>query len=386
MSFLDILQKLVEFPTFEPDGIHRFAEFVSNQLKNASFRVVVDEFDNVYGVREFSVGSGTLLLTTNIDSGDSRAGWTRNPLSLTLEGDRLYGLDTSTKGGTAAALQVLKDLSACRFRKLEVFFPNDHRLPAGPASEPGGEQTGIEYFLLRNKLDARVGINLNATVQGDRFAVSLGCGGRVGFTVRAIGKQGHTMDPSWRTLSRNAIYDMMKVIDALRMIPPQRMTIDGREVWTQLNVSIIEGGKAINIVPGDCTITCERRVIPNGDWDECKREVEDALRTVRDVEFKVTYFPPARPYLIDRDNDIATLVADSVQRVLAYRPVFTAQAGITDSAILYQMGGVKTVIMGPGDPLLEHKPDEYVSAKRVEEFAKVIHSMLEETTGSRLRH
>jgi len=40
---------------------------------------------------------------------------------------------------------------------------------------------------------------------------------------------------------------------------------------------------------------------------------------------------------------------------------------------------VKTVIMGPGDPLLEHKPDEYVSAKRIEEFSRIVRYMLTKT-------
>jgi acetylornithine deacetylase/succinyl-diaminopimelate desuccinylase-like protein len=292
-------------------------------------------------------------------------------LSLSIEGDRLYGLDISTKGGIAAALHVLQELKTCRFRKLEVLFPTTYERVA--------EQTGIEYFLAHNRLEARSGVNLNATVQGDRFAISLGCGGRVGFTVTTIGKQAHTMEPSWRTQAHNAIYDMMKVIEALRRMPPAKMAIDDHEVWAEMNVSIIEGGIAMNIVPGECKITCERRVVPNGDWDETKKEVEDILSTLRDIEFKATYFLPERPFLIDRANLAVTLAVDSVQHTLAYTPKFNVSAGIADCAILDQMGGVKTVIMGPGDPLFEHKPDEYASAKRIEEFSGIIRYMLTET-------
>jgi acetylornithine deacetylase/succinyl-diaminopimelate desuccinylase-like protein len=85
--------------------------------------------------------------------------------------------------------------------------------------------------------------------------------------------------------------------------------------------------------------------------------------------------------LIDRAHPAATLAVDSVQHTLAYTPKLIVQAGITDCAILDQMGGVKTVIIGPGDPLLEHKPDEYVSAKKIEEFSRIIRHMLTETAG-----
>ena len=379
MSYVDILRKLVEFPTYEPEGMHKCAEFLSSELSRAGFRVAVDKLGNVYGTREFALGNGTFLIETNFDTAPSTANWTRNPLCLSVEGDRFYGLDTSTKGGIAAVLQVLKDLGQCRFRKLEVLFSNFEHSPVAMDGKRLAEQSGTQYFLAHNKVEARIGINLNATVQGDRFMVSLGCGGRVGFTITTIGKQAHTMEPSWRTLAHNAIYDMMKVIEALRRIPPASMMLDDCEVWTELNVSMIEGGAAINIVPGECKITCERRVLPNGDWDEVKKEVENALSTLRDIQLKAFYFPPERPYLIDRANLAVTLAVDSVQHALAYTPKLGVQAGITDCAFLNQMGGVKTVIMGPGDPLLEHKPDEYVSAKRIEEFSRIVRYMLTKT-------
>ena len=52
------------------------------------------------------------------------------------------------------------------------------------------------------------------------------------------------------------------------------MTLNGYETYTELSVSMIQGGVAMNIVPGDCTITCERRVLPNEDWETVKATVE----------------------------------------------------------------------------------------------------------------
>lgn len=344
-------------------------------MSGAGFRVVVDELDNVYGTREFGLGNDTFLIETDFGPVGPTANWTRNPLCLSLEGDRLYGLDTSDKGAIAAVLHVLKELEQCRFKKLEVLFTSPER---------GAEPKGTEYFLAHNKLEARIGINLTGTVQGDRFMVSLGCGGRVRFTVTTIGKEAHTWEPSWRTLGHNAIYDMMKIIEALRRTRRARITVDDYEAWTELNVGIIEGGTAGGTIPGECKITCSRLVLPNEDWDEVKKEVENALRSLRDIEFKVSYFPTEKPYLIDRANLAVTLAVDGVQHVLAYTPKFRVDSGRTDSEFLDQMGGVKTVFMGPGDPLLEQKPDEYVSAKRIEEFCRIIRHMLTENADPKL--
>jgi acetylornithine deacetylase/succinyl-diaminopimelate desuccinylase-like protein len=169
----------------------------------------------------------------------------------------------------------------------------------------------------------------------------------------------------------------MKVIEALRRMPTAKMTIDDYDAYTELNVSLIEGGTAVNVVPGECKITCERRVLPNEDWGEVKKEVESALRTLRDMEFKVDYEEPQRSYLLDRADPLVATAVSSVQQSLGYTPKFRVESGRTDSTYLDQLAGVKTVIMGPGEGVaVEHKPDEYVSAKRVDEFCEILDCML----------
>ncbi len=201
--------------------------------------------------------------------------------------------------------------------------------------------------------------------------VSLGCGGRVGFTVTTIGKEAHSSDPRQ---GRNAIYDMVKVVAALRKLPPVRMTVDGHEAYTELNVSMIRGGIAINIVPGECEITCERRVLPNEEWASVKEQVQGALDTVKDVEFRVSYMNAQKSYLIPRDHPAVTLATDSTRQVLGYSPEFKVESGRTDSTY-FNEAGIKTVIIGPGE--VAHIADEYINIKRLEEFTQVLYRMLE---------
>jgi acetylornithine deacetylase/succinyl-diaminopimelate desuccinylase-like protein len=375
MSPVDILRKLVEFPTYELDGMRKCAEFISNELSKIGFSVPVGKLNNVYGTRESELGNGTFLINTHFDTVAPSARWTRDPLCLSMEGDRLYGLGTSdAKGGTAAILDALQDLDQCRFRRLEVLFSNygDSR-----AILNGEEWLGTPYFLAHHRPEARIGVNVEGTVQGDRFTVSLGCGGRVRFAVTTIGKEAHTAEPSWRTLGHNAIYDMMKVIEVLRRMPPARMTIDDHEAYTELNVSLIKGGTAMNVVPGECKILCERRVLPNEDWAKVREEVERFLRTLRDIEFKVDYYEPQRPYLLGRADPLVALAVSSVQQTVGYTPKFRVESGRTDSTYLDQLAGIKTVIMGRGEGMsVEHKPDEYVSTRRIEEFSQIMRHML----------
>jgi acetylornithine deacetylase/succinyl-diaminopimelate desuccinylase-like protein len=116
---------------------------------------------------------------------------------------------------------------------------------------------------------------------------------------------------------------------------------------------------------------------PNEDWSEVKRQVESALGALRDIEFKVNYSEPQMPYLLDRTEPVVAFGVTSVEQVLGYTPKFRVESGRTDSTYLDQLAGIKTVIIGPGEGVaIEHKPDEYVSAKRVLEFGRIIRYML----------
>jgi len=345
------------------------AEFLSGELANLRFSVRLDELHNVFAIKTFEHSNGAFLINAHFDTVPSSSKWTRNPLQASLEGDRLYGLGTSdAKGGIAATLYALTKLEDCRFGKLEVLFSN---YEDNSRKLDGETWLGTPYFLKHNRLEAKSGINVEGTVKDSKFMISLGCGGRVGFEVTTIGKQAHSSDPR---LGRNAIYDMMKVIEALRRLPPARMTVDDHEAYTELNVSMIEGGIAINMIPPECKITCERRVLPNEDWNEVKKQVDSVLSTLKGIDFKVEFYKPQRSYLLDRTHPVVALTRDSVLNTLGYEPKFKVDSGRTDSIYFDQIAGIKTVIFGPGEEA--HIPDEFVNVKRLEEFSQVLCRML----------
>lgn len=345
------------------------AGFLSNELTELGFRVSVDRLNNVYAEKNFTSGEGAFLINSHFDTVPPTPRWVRNPFHASLEGDRLYGLGTSDdKGSVACILSVLAKLSSCRFRKLEVLFSN---YEDNNTILDGETWLGTPYFLKYNHLESTSGVNVEGTVENGRFMVSIGCGGRVGFTITTLGKEAHSSDPR---LGRNAIYDMIKVIETLRKLPPARMVVDGHEAYTELNVSLIRGGIAINIVPGDCEITCERRVLPNEDWDVVKKQVDQTLSELHGIEFKVEYKKPQRSYVIDRNHSAVTMAKESILKTLGYEAKYRVESGRTDSIYFDQLAGIKTVIIGPGETA--HVADEYINVRRLEEFSQVLYQML----------
>jgi acetylornithine deacetylase/succinyl-diaminopimelate desuccinylase-like protein len=98
---------------------------------------------------------------------------------------------------------------------------------------------------------------------------------------------------------------------------------------------------------------------------------------VRDVEFEVYFYEPQRSYLLGREDPLVGLAVASIQQTLGYTPKFKVDSGRTDSGYFDQLAGIKTFIMGPGEgTAVEHKPDEFVSARRVEEFSQIMRRVL----------
>jgi acetylornithine deacetylase/succinyl-diaminopimelate desuccinylase-like protein len=345
------------------------ARFLSDSLEELGFRVTVDDLCNVTGERSFG-GGKVFLLNTHFDTVAPAAEWA-DALEPKLDGDRLVGLGASdAKGGIASALSAVSGLDDCRFGKLVVQFVNyeDNGIQWG-----GRRQLGMPYFLSKNPgFRADFGLNIEPTVRDDRWTVSLGCTGRVSFTVTTVGREAHSSTP---LKGKNAIYDMMAVIEALRKLPPGGFRLGDFVGEMPVNVALIEGGRAINIVPGECKITCERRVLPNESPEEILKSIRGAVEGVRGVDARIEFSGNVQlPYLVGEGEEVVSLVLDSAVKTFGYKPQLRVGLGRTDSMYLFHMSGIKTVIMGPGNA--GHVKGEYISVPRLDEFTAMLKTLL----------
>jgi len=194
----------------------------------------------------------------------------------------------------------------------------------------------------------------------------------VSFSVTTIGKEAHSSTPHF---GRNAIYDMGRVIEEIRRIPPGRFKIDGFEGEMPINVAMIQGGRAINIVPEHCKITCERRIFPNEDPQKIIETIRSQLEDLPDIKAVCDSGSEIQPpYLVERDHEVVSLLVDSASRKLGYRPRLRVGLGRTDSMYLYSLAGIKTVIMGPGNK--GHVAGELINVDRLNEFVEILGDML----------
>ncbi|SEG85558.1 acetylornithine deacetylase [Marinobacterium lutimaris] len=139
--------------------------------------------------------------------------------------------------------------------------------------------------------------------------------------------------------------------------------------FTTVQTGVINGGKALNIVPADCRFDFEIRALPAQDpWQVAKQleqyaelQVLPKMHTV-DAESSISFAElSAYPGLVtDANSEAARLVAKICGSEEFSTVAFGTEGGLFDAI------GIPTVICGPGSMDQGHKPDEFVSVEQLD--------------------
>jgi acetylornithine deacetylase len=138
--------------------------------------------------------------------------------------------------------------------------------------------------------------------------------------------------------------------------------------YTTLQTGQINGGHALNIVPGDCWFDFEIRPLPLEDTDALYAEILAFARDEIEPELKAVTLEAGVAFTITNDtvgshldeNDPALrFVMDLTGDNSPGRVSFATEAG------LFTQAGVPTVVCGPGSIEQAHKADEYITLEQI---------------------
>ncbi|MEQ8791736.1 MAG: M20 family metallopeptidase [Pirellulaceae bacterium] len=194
--------------------------------------------------------------------------------------------------------------------------------------------------------------------------------GATRFRIRTAGRACHSSDPSQGV---SAIYRMARVVTCLeeyadvltRTVPPHP-----RCGGATLSVGRIEGGASVNIVPDDCAIEVDRRVIPGEDRQAVLPPIRQFLaeRLDFDVQFETPWLEG--PALADDDNHwLAEALLERVTDVAGPHQAVGVPYGTHASRTA--AAGVPSVVFGPGSIAQAHTKDEYLEVDQLEAAAEV---------------
>ena len=174
--------------------------------------------------------------------------------------------------------------------------------------------------------------------------------GILGLEIVFHGRASHTA--AARATGINAIAKAAKGVLALEKEIDKFHPAVGSPV---ISVNIIHAGVAHNVVPGQCTIAVDRRLIPGETKESAVAEIRDALDAVAaedpDFRYELRIDPKGdfiAANITEEGSPLLTAVQGSVRTVTGQEPeYFVAWAGATDGRF-YRAAGIDTVGYGPG--------------------------------------
>jgi acetylornithine deacetylase len=133
---------------------------------------------------------------------------------------------------------------------------------------------------------------------------------------------------------------------------------------TTAHTGVIQGGTALNIVPLDCHFDFEFRYIPGEDPDALFAEVKGFAETKLLPEMRAVHAETG--FAWDELSEIPGLAMDESAEAVQLGKALTgansvAKVAFGTEAGRFQEAGIETIICGPGDIDMAHKPNEYVS-------------------------
>jgi len=139
-----------------------------------------------------------------------------------------------------------------------------------------------------------------------------------------------------------------------------------------LNVGTISGGTNINLVPDRTTIGIDIRTIPGQNEDAILKDIQ----TILGPDSEVKRILSVAGIATDPQNDWARQVFDIVTPFLGDRPMARAATYFTDASFLSPaFGHPPTIILGPGEPEMAHKTDEYCLVSKIEQAAEIYYQI-----------
>lgn len=192
--------------------------------------------------------------------------------------------------------------------------------------------------------------------------------------VTVKGREAHSAYPS---LGSSAVFGASRLIAALERIATELQTEQHPAfdpAYTTLNVGLVRGGTAKNVIPGECRFTLEWRPIPGQDpqrlLDLLTRAI--AAEKARDPEF-VCEVDAARAddgFETSNDSTLVTLLTE-----LTGNEPGTVAFG-TEAAQLTELGA-EAVVLGPGNIREAHRTGEFVPVAELEACVAILQQSIE---------
>jgi succinyl-diaminopimelate desuccinylase len=254
-----------------------------------------------------------------------------------IDGARLFGAGASDmKSGLALMLGLIERPCAASCPLTLIFYAGEE----GPFESNELGRVFAEVADLRS-------IDVALALEPTDNQLQLGCGGSIQARIEFRGRSAHSSRP-WQ--GDNAIYKAVELLSKLRALEPKPREVEGLTWMTSFSATLIEGGRAPNVIPDHVALNVNARYAPDQSAEEIERALLELAGPTACVSL-VDVSPPAPPH---RDHPLLRALAES--GVGQVQPKFAW----TDVARFAQVG-VTAANFGPGTLAQAHQRNEWTS-------------------------
>ncbi|HKV16471.1 MAG TPA: acetylornithine deacetylase [Reyranella sp.] len=367
-SSIEMLTRLVAFDTTSRNSNLDLIRYIQGYLEDLGVESTLVPNDegtkaNLYAsIGPATAGGIVLSGHTDVVPVDGQA-WITDPWQLTEKSDgNLYGRGTCDMKGFIAAS--LSHVPAFQRAKLKV--------PVHFAFSYDEEVGCLGVHSLAEKLIGNVP-RPRAVIVGEPTMMAVvnsqNAGGGLIATFRGV--EAHS---SMTHLGVSAVHfagDFIHWLNELQdeLAQRKRTDIDTVPGHTTINVGIVTGGTAANILARECILNWGYRTLPGDDAWEVQRRAEQYVAELllpkmrarhpdADITLRRRSFVPG--LMAEENEEASKLALQWTGGNRTYAVPYGTEAGI------FRSHGIPTVICGPGDISQAHQPNEFVARSQMD--------------------
>jgi len=355
-----------------------------NYLKKAmeffSFQSVnIDELGNISGGIKGKKPGKKVLLDAHLDTvpAEDKDKWEKDPFAAYIREGRIYGRGASDMKGSLAAM-----LCAA------AFFKEDYGENFSGEIYISG--TVLEEFLegvAARKISEKINPDFVIIGEASDLKINTGQRGRAEVVIETFGRPAHSSHPQY---GHNAVYDMMKIIERIKIFQPSKHPLLGEGIL-ELTDIISEPYPGTSVVPSYCRATFDRRLLPGEDREIVLRQIEELLAEVDVLEWGIS-IP-----VLERPTWRGTIL-NAEQFLLPWEInpdhplVEMAKKGLEKQGIEARLGyysfctngshyageeKIPTIGFGPSCETLAHIDNEYIEIDQLEQGCRGYYGLLQ---------
>ena len=362
----ELTKSLIRIKSVNPPGqVDECAGFINSYFESCGIETEIVTINGVPNVvaRYGKKGGRKLLWNGHFDVVPAGLNWTVDPFEGVEKDGFIIGRGAADmKSGVAtmmAALKAMKENSVDLDGEIEFW---------GIGDEETGSVNGTIGLL------EKLGNEYAGAVSSEPtdFYIENAQRGLRWFEVKISGAACHAGRPH---VGHNAVEHSSKVIEALKSIEFSIYNgiFEDHVKQPSLSVTIISGGRQTNVIPEECILTLDRRMLPGETEDSITAEIQNALDGIETEGFTTELTLISKgwdPFITEESDPVVTTIDKAFRKVTGTEPKYRGKGGCTDASHIFH-AGIPVVIMGPGPANESHTADEKVEIVRLGQSVEI---------------